>query len=168
MTVKHKYVYLALALACFLGIILIFVFDGYMGVYDSFVIDNGEYAVEIESDYWERQDTYWFYNIEWGGVANFTYEIDNRRFSAYSSEINVSVWDDNEKLEVLHAQPFNVPSFDKWRTEWVIDTSMYLPEESSDLNYNFTLIVSHHDFQRRIIINVSPVPKPAPPVRSVD
>lgn len=168
MTVKHKYLYLALALVCFLGIILIFIFDGYMGLYDSFRINNGEYPLEIEPDYWVRQDVYWGYNIEWGGTANFTYEIDNRRFSGYSSGINVSFWDGDNKIDDLLSQPVEVDSFGKWQTAWVLDTSDYLPADSSDQNYNFTLLVRHGDIERRIIINVSPVLKPPPVVRSVD
>jgi hypothetical protein len=168
MTVKHKYLYLALALVCFLGIILIFIFDGYMGLYDSFRINNGEYPMEIEPDYWFRQDTYWFYSIEWGGTANFTYEIDNRRFSEYVSEIDVSVWDGDNKIDALLSQTVEVDSFGKWQTGWVLDTSEYLSADSSEQNYNFTLLVSHGDIERRIIINVNVVIKPPPAVRSVD
>ena len=50
MTVKHKNIFLFLALACFVGIILIFVFDGYIGVYDRLVMDNHLYLQTVEYD----------------------------------------------------------------------------------------------------------------------
>ena len=82
MAVKHKTLYLYLALACFLGIILIFIFDGYMGVYDSLTITSGERPQKIEADQWARQEKYGSSaSVERGGKVNFTYEVDNRTFS---------------------------------------------------------------------------------------
>ena len=58
MAVKHKNLYLFLTLACFLGIVLIFVFDGYMGVYDSLVMNNGQFPQTITSDQWDQQEKF--------------------------------------------------------------------------------------------------------------
>ena len=59
MAVKHRNLYLYLTLACFLGIILIFIFDGYMGVYDSLTVTTGEQEDQIKADQWPRQGRYW-------------------------------------------------------------------------------------------------------------
>ena len=53
-----KNLYLYLALACFLGIVLIFLFDGYLGVYDSLQADNGTYAQQVAAEQWQEQDRF--------------------------------------------------------------------------------------------------------------
>ena len=165
MTSKRGNIFLFLALACFLGIVLIFVFDGYIGVYDSFKINNGEYPQEIEPDYWLRQDDYrGFVSVQWDGKADFEYEIDNRRFLGYSAALEVSAWRDEMKLADIISEEVSLDSFTKYRTFWVLDTSLLLPGDiSPDQGYQFTLLVKRGDVERRIIVGVSGQSKPVLP-----
>ena len=161
---KYKNLYLYLALACFLGIVLIFVFDGYLGVYDTITINTREFPQEIEPDYWLRGDTYWSAGIEWNGKADISYEVDNRRFFSYSSILEVSVWRENEKIANLITREISAGSFEKWQTGWVLDTSELLPSDASaEQGYQFTLLIKRGDIERRIIINVNSEPFPLKP-----
>ncbi len=155
MAVKHKILYLYLALACFLGIILIFVFDGYIGVYDTLIIKAGENEQKIEADYWQRGGRDWPLDVEWGGKASFQYEVDNRRFSSYKADIEVSVWHDLEKVSDVLVQSISVGSFDKEQVEWVVDTAEIIPDDvSPEQGYEFTLSIKRGEIERRFVVYV--------------
>lgn len=53
MAIKRKTAHTYLALAHFLGIIAIFIVDGYMGIYDTIYATSGEYERKIEPDFSE-------------------------------------------------------------------------------------------------------------------
>jgi hypothetical protein len=169
MAVKHRNLFLYLTLACFLGLIIIFVFDGYMGVYDNLSITAGEEEQEIEADYWLRQDRDWSIAAMRGGKVLFRYEVDNRRFSSYRADVEVSVWHEQEKVAVLLAQPVLVDSFDKEQLEWALDVAELIPPDlPPEERYNFTVVIKRGEIERNIIIRVSEVPKsviiePQPP-----
>ena len=93
-----------LALACFAGLIAIFIADGYLGIYDTAYVTAGEYEQEIEPEYWQRWDRAGSTGANWGEKTFFRYEVDNRKFSTYSSTIQVSVWKENEKVMDLLAE----------------------------------------------------------------
>ena len=158
---KRTSSFLYLTLACFLGLILIFIFDGYMGVYDTVSINTGEYEEGIEADYWLRQDRYWSIGVAWGEKAFFRYEVDNRRFSDYTADIEVSVWHSQEKVANLLAQPMSVASFDKGQLEWVMDTAELIPGDvPPEQGYEFTVVIRRGELERSIITHVRPVPYP--------
>src|SRR4030067_86051 len=107
MAVKRNNIFLYLALACFLGIILVFIFDGYMGVYDSLTINAGEFPQKIEADQWTQQDRYGYLpssNIARSSRLPLTYDVDNRQFSSYTAQVEASVWHSQEKVIDLTAQ----------------------------------------------------------------
>jgi len=167
MAVKRRNLYLYLTLACFLGIILIFVFDGYIGVYDTLTVKSGEEEQKIEYDNWEWE--YWPTAVNWGEKAFFYYEVDNRRFSSYAADIEVSAWHEQEKVAVLLSQPLAVASFDKEKLEWVVDTAEIIPDDvSPEQGYEFTLSIKRGKIERRFVVYVrsSDYPikvMPAPP-----
>ena len=164
MAVKHSSIYLYLALACFLGIVLIFVFDGYVGTYDNIEIHTGELPQEIEPDHWLREDTYWAWGIEWNDKTDFKYEVDNRRFFGYSSILEVSAWHNEEKLADILSEEISADAFDTWRTEWTLNTSVLLPPDvSPEQGYQFTLLIKRGNIERYIIINVNNELKPLIP-----
>lgn len=166
MAVRRKNLFLYLTLVCFLGLILIFIFDGYMGVYDTVIIKTGEYEERIEADYWLRQDRYWSMGVERGGEVPFRYEVDNRRFSNYTADIEVSVWHSQEKVRDLIAQPMSVASFDKGELEWVLDTEEILPDDISyEQSYQYTVLINRGEIERRIIVQIimPPYPTKIPP-----
>lgn len=159
MAVKHRNLYLYLALVCFVGIILIFVFDGYMGVYDTLVVQSGEYEQKIEETNWERD--YWSTAITWGDKAFFSYEVDNRRFSSYTDDIEVSVWQSQEKVADILVKEISVDAFNKAEIEWFVDSTEILPEDIvSEQGSEFSLLINRGEIERKFIIHVRPEVSP--------
>jgi len=162
MAVKHKNLFLYLTLACFVGLILIFIFDGYMGIYDSLFITTGEQEDQIKPDQWPQRDRYWPTSVERDQKAFFRYEVENRWFSSYSADIEVSVWREQEKVSDLLAQPISVASFDKGQLEWVLDATEFVPADiPPEQDYEFTMLIKRADIERRIIIHVRSVLYPS-------
>ena len=58
MVAKGRNRFLYLSIACFAGLVAIFVADGYMGIYDTIYVTEMEYEWRIEPDYWERYAYY--------------------------------------------------------------------------------------------------------------
>ena len=172
MAVKHKNLYLYLALVCFLCIIVIFILDGYMGVHDTLFVTAREYPQKIEADQWS-QAKYGYIptsNVEWGGKVAFRYEVDNHQFSSYTADIAVSVWHSQTKVADLVTQPMSVASFEKGQLEWVVDTATLLPKNVlPEQGYQYTVIIKMGEVERKVIVDISPVPYsstvvvPAPP-----
>ncbi len=153
MAAKRRNLYLYLTLACFLGIILIFVFDGYMGVYDTLTVKSGEDEQKIEGANWERD--FWSTAVNWGEKAFFYYEVDNRRFSAYTADIEVSVWHSLEKVSDILVQSVSIDSFDKKQVEWVVDAAELVPADAvQSQGYEFTLYIKRGEIERRFVIHV--------------
>lgn len=156
---KRKNLYLYLTLVCFVGIILIFVFDGYMGTYDRLTVKSGEFEQTVEDVNWERD--YWSTSVNWGEKAYFSYEVDNRRFSTYSTDIEVSVWHSLEKVSDILNQSIAVGAFDKEQVEWIIDTAELVPEEAvSSQGYEFTVYINRGDIERRFVVHVRSTESP--------
>ncbi len=156
MAAKHKNIFLYLTLACFLGIILIFVFDGYMGIYDNLFVTTGEREDEIGRDSrpWQQSVA-----VDWGEKAFFRYEVDNRQFSGYTADIEVSVWHSQEKVADLIVQPMSLDSFDKGQLEWVLDTAELVPADiSPEQGYDFTIVIKRGEIERSLIIHVRSSP----------
>jgi hypothetical protein len=55
MQLVRKNLFLCLTLACFVGLVAIFVVDGYTGIYDTIYITYGEQVQKVEPDYWLGQ-----------------------------------------------------------------------------------------------------------------
>lgn len=151
MAARSRDLFLYLALACFLGLIAIFVVDGYMGVYDTVYITAGEREEKVEADFWLQEYNIWTTPANWGEGVFFRYEIDNRRFQSYSADIEVSLWRRQEKVLDLLSEEMQVASFDKGQLEWVVDTAELepVPPEQS---YEYTIIIKMGELERRIII----------------
>ena len=161
MTTKRRNLYLYLTLACFLGIIAIFVVDGYFGIYDTVYVTGGEYEQKIEPDFWLRENRFGSTNVNWGEKAFFRYEIDNRRFSSYVADFEVTVWHGQEKVTDLLSSQLRISGFDKEELTWVLNTSTILPGDvSPEQSYKYTVIIRRGEIERRIIVNVNPVAYP--------
>lgn len=163
---KRKNLYLYLTLACFLGIIAIFIFDGYMGIYDTITVKSGEFEREVESDYWLRNNRFWSTVTDWGDRSFFTYEIANRSLSTFEADVEVTVWQEEEKVRDIVSRQVSISPFDEEQLEWTLDTTAMVPEEeTSERSLQFTVLIERGDLERRIIWNISPSsgpPKPAP------
>jgi len=159
MATKRRNLYLYLTLVCFVGLIAIFVVDGYFGVYDTLSIPLGEREQKIEADQW----LWWSEGggraeVAWGEKASFRYEVDNRQFSTYTADIEVSVWHTQEKVRDLISQEISIPAFDKGQLEWVIDTAGLLPGGAPEQGYEFTVIIKRGEIEREIIVYMYPLP----------
>jgi len=126
MATKRRNLFLYLAIACFVGIIAIFMFDGYLGIYDTVYVTTGEHPQEIGPDYWQGQRRGFAYpfhiGARWGDSVKFEYEINNRRSSTYTATVEASVWKSNEKVIDLFSQDISLANFDKATMEWTLST----------------------------------------------
>lgn len=115
MTIKSKKnLYLYLAIACFIGIIAIFV-DGYLGIYDTIYITTGEQERTV-------REAYYHIRADWDEKVFFRYELDNRRLLSYSTSIQASMWKENEKmLDLFPSEDKLIKPFDKAMVEWTLD-----------------------------------------------
>lgn len=169
MTTKRKNLYLYLTLLCFVGLIAIFIVDGYLGVYDTLYVPMGEREQKVEADQWQQWSQYAMAQVNWSEKASFRYEMDNRRFSAYKADISVSVWHSQEKVRDLLSQPIVIAPFDVGQLTWTIDTAELLPDGTATgkgTPYEYTIIIKGGEIERKILFSVYlPVyPSPLPPV----
>jgi len=175
----RKNLFLYLTLACFFGLIAIFVVDGYLGVYDTVYITTGEQSWKVEADVWQRQYPTYApapiyeepYPEEGKGIyimsanreekISFRYEVDNRVFSTYKADIEVSVWHSQQKVRDLILQPMSISAFDKGESEWVIDNTEILPKDiPPEQSYQYTVIIKRGEIERRIVVSINPVGYP--------
>ena len=169
MATKRRNLFLYLTLACFFGLIAIFIVDGYMGIYDTVYITTGEREQTIDTDAWLRQDKFRSGGVNRDDKAFFRYEIDNRQFSSYTADIEVSVWHSQEKVRDLISQQIPIAAFNKGQLEWVIDTAELFPSDiPPEQSYEYTVIIKRGEIERKIILYINPLPypqktAPAPP-----
>ncbi len=165
MATKRRNLFLYLTLVCFFGLIAIFIVDGYMGIYDTLYITAGEREQRIDADVWRRGDKFWSAGVNRGEKAFFRYEVDNRQFSSYTADIEVSVWHSQEKVRDLISQEILIAAFDKGQLEWAMDTPELLPSGiPPEQAYEFTVIIKRGEIERKIIVYISPAAYPAKPV----
>jgi len=164
MATKRKNLFLYLTLACFVGLLAIFVVDGYLGVYDTLYLPAGEREQKIEADDWSSWAEWERAEVGWGEKAFFRYEVDNRQFSTYSADVEVSVWHSKQKVRDLLSQQMSIAAFDKGQLEWVVDTAELLPSGiSSEQGYEYTVIIERGEIERKIIVYMYPLVYPVKP-----
>jgi len=157
MATKRKNLFLYLTLACFFGLITLFIVGGYLGIYDTISITTGEREEKIESDFWFQQDVSWSIGTNQDEKVFFSYEVDNRQFSSYSADVNVSVWRNQEKVYDLLSQQLMIDTFDKGQLEWVLDTAEFLPSDiPPEQGYQYTVIIKRGEVERKIIMYINP------------
>lgn len=165
MATKRRNLYLYLTLACFFGIIAIFIADGYMGVHDTVYITAGEREQKIESDAWRGSDPFWSSGVTRGEKAFIRYEVDNRQFSTYRADIEVSVWRMQQKVSDVLSQHMEVGAFGKGQLEWVIDSAELIPLDAPpEQGFDYTLTIKRGEIERNIILYINPSPYPVKPV----
>jgi len=133
---------LSLSLICFIGFIIVFFVDGYMGVYDTLYIIVGEREQKIELHQWQRRDGNWTGSVWWGQEARFRYEISNREFSPYSADIEVSLWHYEDMVRSLVSQQMQIARFDRATIEWAVDTVALEPEGPPPATYPYTYLIT--------------------------
>jgi hypothetical protein len=164
-----KYLYLGLALACFVGILSIFVVDGYLGVYDTLYISYAEYENRIEFDgeqHYQAGGAYYGGEIVQGELVHFRYRIDNRTFSPCEGQLQVSLWKGGTWLTNLVDKGLKIPNFDKLVIDWTLS-----PEELPKADWpseeyaNYTVKISFAGKERKVVFgyrtrSIVPPPKP--------
>lgn len=176
----RRNLYLYLALACFLGLLAIFVVDGYIGVYDTVYITAGEQEYKIESDAW--QNLYPIYSVPAPGTSgyapvpveggrgsyglstnrgdkiSFRYEVDNREFSTYEAVVDVSVWHSQQKVRNVVSHLLSISAFAKESTNWDIDNTQLLPSDiPPEQSYQYTVIITRGEIERKIVVSINPL-----------
>ena len=183
---KPNRLFLYLAIACFAGLVAIFIVDGYLGVYDTFHISVGEYPPQtIEADYWLRQGSgeyrsprpvgikgdkyaYCCIGADWNQNISFEYVIENHKSSTYSADIQASVWQGDERLIDLFSQDVSTKPFREAIMEWTLSSEdIGITDPVAGESYDYTVRVNRGDVERRIIVSFynpqeSPFPKPVP------
>jgi len=167
----RKNLFLYLALACFLGLIAVFVFDGYLGLYDTTYITIGEREEIIEPDYWLNNratpigfENDYYITAEWGQKVFFSYEIDNRRFASYSALVEASVWQENEKLLDLFSQEQSIAPFDTAVMGWILKTDELDEANVSLGGYSrYTVKITFGEEERGIVVDLYRTEDLAPP-----
>jgi len=135
-----------------------------MGIYDTLYVPDGEREQKIEADDWRWWSEEERAEVGWGEKAFFRYEVDNRQFSSYTANIEVSVWHSKQKVRDLISQPMSIAAFDKGQLEWVIDTKELLPSGiPPEQGYEFTVIIERGEVKREIIVYVYPLTYKPPP-----
>ena len=126
----------------------------------------GEIEQKIEPDTWLRQDSYWSTGVGRDEKAFFRYEVDNRQFSSYAADIEVSVWRMQEKLFDVTLKSIVVAPFDKEQLEWTIDSTEIVPADiPPEQSFEYTVTIKRGEIERKIIVYINPVPyvpKPVP------
>jgi hypothetical protein len=170
---KPKRQFLYLAIACFAGLIAVFILDGYLGVYDTFHVSVGEYPPQtIEADYWLHQGSGEYYTPErpvgsdkelyayccigadWSQDISFEYVIENHKSASYSADVQASLWKGNEKVVDLFSQSVSVGPFREAEVEWVLSSEdLGIPVPVSGQSYDYTVRVNRGDVERRIIVS---------------
>jgi len=162
---SKRNLYLYLAIACFIGIIAIFIVDGYLGIYDSIYITTGEQEMTVEPEYWSSRypgarEAYYYTGASWGEKVVFRYEVDNRRFSSYPTFIRASLWKENERVLDLFSQEKMIKPFDKVVVEWTLD-SEELQSHGFDVG-EYTVKIEREEVERRVIIGYYSLPPQQP------
>lgn len=163
--------FLYIAIACFAGLVSIFVVDGYLGIYDTFHIAVGEYPPQtISADYWLNegyggyvpraggtegdQNAYCCINAEQDQNISFEYIVENHTSSVYSEHIEVSIWKEGEKVKDLLTQNISVGAFDDIKMDWTLSTDdLAIIDPVTDYSYMYTVLVRRGDIERRVIVS---------------
>jgi len=163
MKVKLERRFLYLAIACFVGLVTIFVVDGYMGIYDTVYVTVREYTQKIEADYWLQQrpeyapvpvsgegdEIAYYISASVDDNVSFRYVIENHQFSSYSTLVQASVWQENEKVLDLFSGHISASPLREATAEWRLssdDLGITAPTQ-------YTVRINHGDIERRIIVD---------------
>jgi len=140
---------LYIGLLCIIGIMAIFFFDAYIGVYDTLYVTERGWEREIAFDisYPEHIGT------EYGEAIYFTYAVTNNMFEEYDTYIEASVWRGDEKNLTLFSANESITPFDNTTVKWVLETEKLEP------NTNYILKINTDTFERIIHMNFDQPPK---------
>ena len=111
---KVKNLGLYIGILCAIGIMAIFFFDAYIGIYDTLYVTGDGWDVEITFD-----RPYPEFGTEYGEAIYFTYAVTNNMFEEYDTYIEASVWRGYEKNLTLFSANESIKPFDNTTVKWV-------------------------------------------------
>jgi hypothetical protein len=159
MSIRQRNIYLYLTVAFFLALIAIFVFDGYMGIYDTVTITTAEREDIVEPEFWLRSDDQHGYYYTWaeeGQTVNFHYELENRCLRNYVAEVEVAVWFSDSRQNTLVSDALVVRSFDSAEWDWSLKTAALRPVEIPETqDFELSVIIKRNDVELRTIVHVA-------------
>ncbi len=145
--VNVKNLGLYIGLLCIIGIMTVFFFDAYIGVYDTLYVTEGGWEREIAFDRPYPK----YIGADYGETIYFSYEITNRRFKEYNTHIEASVWRGKEKNLTLFSANKSIKPFENVTIEWVLETEKLEP------NTNYILKIKTDDFERIVQMRFSQI-----------
>jgi len=152
---RPKRLFLYLAIASFCGLVTIFITDGYMGVYDTITVTVGEYDQEIRSSHWDEEDTYPIYDDTTTANIYFSYKIDNNQLEEYTTSIQVSVWQEGEKVADLFSQDVSIARLEDATVDWtLVKEDIGYNEPALNTSVEYTVRINRDDVERRIIVSI--------------
>ena len=176
MAIKRGSIWLYVSIAFFIGIVAVFFVDGYMGVYDTILINTPGNEYEIAPDFWQESrtanDRYYVGGIKQTDLLKFGLQIENRRFSDYQSNVKVSLWEGGREIKELFEQSDNIEVFQPSPLyEWELDTTDL--EVADTLNGTIYVIkIDRNGVERKITLRLDALqessrgsPEIAPPTR---
>lgn len=140
-----------------------------MGIYDSLVMDNGQYPQTIDADQWLQDERAIYMSsigVERGSFVEFTYTIENHSFSEYSAEVEVAVTNVPDRQTLLEfSDVLSAGAFEDGELTWSLDTSEMIPADyPTEQNYNLNVNIKRGEIVRTVTVNIYPAPVPAKPV----
>ena len=129
---------LYVGLLCIIGIMAVFFFDAYIGVYDTLYVTEEGWEREIAFDRPYPK----YIGADYGETIYFSYEITNHRFKGYDTYIEASVWRGKEKVLTLFSANKSIKPFENITLEWVLESEKLEP------NTNYILKIKTDDFER--------------------
>ncbi len=182
---RRKNLSLYVALLCVAGIMVIFLLDAYLGIYDTLYITQRGSERPVGFEQWERWERWperyegsaYTARVYYGEVLSFRYEIANRRFGKYSTPIEASVWKGEERISTLFSGEETIKPFDEVAVRWTSETERLKEYGDPAAPYtNYSIRVKTERVERRIILRVEeevmpvspkvfPIPSPPPPTR---
>jgi len=147
MRTKNRYLFFALA--CFLGLVAVFVVDGYMGVYDTISVKSGETKQVFQADFWSQPFAQASVGASTREVITFTYQVDNRWPSNYQSTFHARLEQNQQLVSLLATENISLGAFQKSEWAFTLDTAT-LPNLSTGSQY--TLVIERGALLRTVII----------------
>ncbi len=141
--------------------------DGYMGMYDTVIVAAGERDQRIEPDFWLLPDNIATASVNRDEIAGFLYELDNRRFSGYAADVEISAWRSQQKVRDIMSQRVTLGAFDTGRLMWTLDPKTLAPPDlPQEQSFDFTIVIKRGTVERRLVVFVSPslISKPGQPI----
>jgi hypothetical protein len=129
---------LYIGLICIFGIMAVFFFDAYIGVYDTLYVTEEGWEREIAFDRPYPE----YIGADYGETIYFSYEITNHGFKGYDTYIEASVWRGKEKNMTLFSANKSIKPFENITIEWVLES------EKLESNTDYILKIKTVDFER--------------------